>query len=176
MSKSTLSVWLRPFPLSEERIVELKRAGWSKSEVKIERYRATMRKKRNDKDQKEYDKYLKHFTRIPQNTFFASGLMLYLAEGGKTSNYSVSLANTDPRIIKFFIKWLRGFFSVPRARLRAQLHLYENMNIKKETEFWKNELGFERNQLYKPYITRYKKASFLYRESFRHGTCSLSFR
>jgi len=111
VAKSTLSAWLRNFPLSKERINELKKLGWSKSEVKIEKYRATMREKREGKDREEYEKYLVHFSkRITQKVFFTSGLMLYLAEGAKTNNYTISIANTDSRIIKFFIRWLNNFF------------------------------------------------------------------
>ena len=33
VSKSTLSNWLRNFPLTEERIRELKKAGWPKFEA-----------------------------------------------------------------------------------------------------------------------------------------------
>ena len=176
VSKSTLSAWLRNFPLSRERIAELKKIGWTKSEVKIEKFRATMRKKREKKDREEYEKYLKYFNqKLSKKAFFTSGLMLYLAEGAKTNNYTVSIANTDARIIKFFIKWLHNFFGVSRDKLKAFLHLYENMDIEKETEFWKNNLGFNNRQFYKPYITRNKKASFLYKESFRHGTCSVVF-
>lgn len=176
VAKSTLSAWLRNFPLSKERITELKKAGWLKSEVKIERYRAAMREKRERKDREEYEKYLRYFNKkIPQKIFFTSGLMLYLAEGSKTNNYTISIANTDPRIIKFFIRWLHKFFGVPKDKLKGSLHLYKNMDIEKEKEFWKNELGFNAAQFYRPYITKNKKASFLYKESFRHGTCSVLF-
>lgn len=176
VAKSTLSAWLRNFPLSEERINELKKLGWSKSEVKIEKYRATMREKRDKKDRREYEKYLIYFKkRMQRKVFFTSGLMLYLAEGAKTNNYTISIANTDPRIIKFFIKWLNKFFRISKDKLKAFLHLYESMDIEKEKDFWKNELGFDSRQFYKPYITKNKKASFLYKESFRHGTCSVLF-
>lgn len=46
--KSTLSYWLREFPLSEEKILELRRQGWKKNEAKIERFRNAMRKKREN--------------------------------------------------------------------------------------------------------------------------------
>jgi transposase-like protein len=174
VAKSTLSNWLRQFPLSKERIDELKKEGWLKSEIKIERFRAAMRKKREDKDKEEYERYLKHFRKsISSRVFFASGLMLYLAEGAKTNYYTISIANTDPRIIKFFTRWLYKFFGVPKDKLKVFLHLYESMNIEKERKFWKDELGFNDSQFYKPYITKNKKTSFLYKESFRHGTCSV---
>lgn len=174
VAKSTLSEWLRPFPLSKEKIIELRRTAWKNNEAKIELFRATMREKRAKKDDEVYQKYMKRFAKVSAREMFISGLILYLGEGAKTNNYTISLANTDPRIMKFFVKWLCKFFSVSKDKLKAHLHLYENMNIKKEKEFWKSELGFGDNQFYKHYITKFKKSSFLYKESFRHGTCAIS--
>jgi transposase-like protein len=171
--KSTLSYWLRGFPLSEEKIKELKKKGWKKAEVKIERFRAAMRRKRKIKEQGIYSKYQKKFKNLSKKVFFAAGLMLYLGEGDKRDYSKIALANTDPGIIKFFVQWLNEFLGIPKNKMKIGLHLYENMDIKKEKEFWKNELGFQEDQLYKPWITKLKKTSFSYRESFRHGTCSL---
>ena len=49
----------------------------------------------------------------------------------------------------------------------------DNMDIEKERNFWKNELGFSNSQFYKSYISKNAQGSFTYKESFRHGTCSL---
>ncbi|KKT81416.1 MAG: hypothetical protein A3B99_01570 [Candidatus Yanofskybacteria bacterium RIFCSPHIGHO2_02_FULL_44_12b] len=173
VAKSTLSAWLRQFPLSEERILELRRSAWSKGEASREKFRNTMRAIRQKKDEKIYGRYLKRLGKFSKISFLISGLTLYLAEGSKTDYYNVSLANTDPRILRFFIKWLIYFFKLPRSKLRAQLHLYENMELEKEKEFWKNELCLKRGQFYKTYVSKLKKSSFLYKESFRHGTCSI---
>ena len=101
--------------------------------------------------------------------------MLYLGEGSKTSYSKIALANTDPKIITFFIKWLTEFLDIPRKRMKAQLHLYPTMDIEKEKEFWKNTLDFKEEQFYKPYISKILRGSFNYKESFRHGTCSVYF-
>ena len=50
VSKSTLSYWLKDFPLSEEKIVQLKRLGWKKGEASRERFRNTMAGKRKKLD------------------------------------------------------------------------------------------------------------------------------
>jgi hypothetical protein len=47
------------------------------------------------------------------------------------------------------------------------------MDIEKEKEFWKDELGLQENQFYRPSIRKLQKASFSYKESFRHGTCAI---
>lgn len=163
--KSTLSYWLREFPLSEERILELRRRGWKKSEAKIERFRAAMRKKREAKEREVYNKYRTGFAKLSKDAFFVAGLMLYLGEGGKKNDTRISLANTDPKIIKFFIHWLNEFLGIPKEKMKAGLHLYENMDIEKEKEFWKNVLGFQEYQFYKPVIRKLRKKSFSYKES-----------
>ncbi len=171
--KSTLSYWLREFPLSEEKLLELRRKNWEKNELKIERFRAAMHKKRENKNHEIYEKYQRKFSKLSKNVFFVAGLMLYLGEGSKKDYYTIALANTDPDIIKFFVRWLNEFLDIPKKNIKIGLHLYENMNIEKEKEFWKNKLEIEERQLYKPWISKLKKASFSYRESFRHGTCKV---
>jgi transposase-like protein len=175
VAKSTLHEWLKHFPLSRERILELKRANWTNNQAKIELYRTTMAEKRERSKQKIYDRYKKRFKKLSENSFFVAGLMLYLAEGAKTREYDIRIANTDVRIIKFFMRWLQKSFAISQGRLRAQLHLYPTMDIPKEILFWKKELEFEDCQFYKPEIRKLTKASFSYSESFRHGTCSLGF-
>jgi len=165
--KSTLSYWLRDFPLSKSKILELRRKGWAKGETSRELFRETMRQKREEKAQNIYRKYQKELFHISKKTFFISGLMLYLGEGDKHYSSRIVLANTDSRIIKFFIKWLN------KNEIKAQLHLYENMDIEKEQKFWQNELKFSKMQFYKSMIRKLKKSSFSYAESYRHGTCSI---
>jgi len=173
VSKSTLSYWLREFPLSEERILELRRQGLKKNEAKIERFRNAMRRKRELKDREIYNKYQKRFNKLSEDVFFIAGLMLYLGEGNKANYNTINLVNTDSRIIKFFIKWMINFFGINKKEIKAELHLYENMNVEKEKKFWGNEIGFPETQFYKPQIRKLQKASFSYKESYRHGTCSI---
>ena len=173
LSKSTLSYWLRDFPLSESRIAELKLAGWSNGEASRERFRKTMREKKEKKAELVYKTQLKKLDGLPDIALFVAGLMLYLAEGDKKNIGRISIANTDYRTIKFFLSWLRKFMRVNIASVRVQLHLYENMNINEEFNFWTKALGLSNAQFYKPSIRPVLKNSFNYRESYRHGTCSV---
>jgi len=119
-----------------------------------------MRKKKELKGQEVYNKYRKRFTKLSKDVFFVAGLMLYLSEGDKKNNTRISLANTDPKIIKFFVKWMTDFLNVSREEIKVQLHLYENMDIEKEKKFWKSELGLSETQFYRPSIRKLQKASF----------------
>ena len=156
VSKSTLHDWLKHFPLSRERVLELRRANWTKNQAKIELYRISMAEKRERKKQEIYEKYKTQFQTLSEDSFFVAGLMLYLAEGSKSDDYAICLANTDVRIIKFFIRWLGQYLEIPKATLKAELHLYPTMDISKEYSFWKSALEFEDRQFYKTQIRNYK--------------------
>jgi len=173
VSKSTLSYWLKDYPLTGGKILELRRAGWSKGEASREKYRATMRQKKVIANEKEYFAQKKFLSKISDDAYFVSGLMLYLAEGAKKKDGGIVLANTDSRVIKFFIKWMEKFLTIPVSTMRIQLHLYEDMELEKEKEFWRKTLGLKNNQIYKLSVRKLKQSSFSYSESYRHGTCSL---
>jgi hypothetical protein len=122
-----------------------------------------------------YKKYLAKFNKSDNidESFFVAGLMLYLGEGDKKNKNRVNLANTDPKIIRFFIRWVVYFFDIDKKKIKIQLHLYENMIIDDEENFWKKKLGISGNQLYKSQIRKLKKNSFSYKSTNSHGTCSL---
>ncbi len=173
ISKSTLSRWLKDLPLSDQRILELRREAWGRGEASRELFRTTMRKKRALHEQKIYRQQRKRFKTISSQTLFVAGLMLYLGEGDKKDRSRISLANTDPWVIKFFVRWLTQFLGIPVNRMKAELHLYESMNVSAERKFWLKQVGFRPSQLYKDQIRKLRPASFSYSESYRHGTCKL---
>lgn len=171
--KSTLSYWLREYPLSEEKILELRRKGWTKGEASRERYRNTMRKKKEIKDEKEYKHWLKIFKKTTRRDLLIAGLMLYLGEGGKKKSSQLTLANTDPEVITLFLHWLEKCFQIPRSEVRIQLHLYESMNLDKEQKIWQDTLRLKKDQFYKSSVRKLKPHSFTYSSSHGHGTCSV---
>lgn len=175
VAKSTLSYWLRDHPLSSKRIGELRKIGWEKGEVSREKYRNTMRGKKEKIRASVYKEEKEKFRNLSHETLYVAGLMLYSAEGGKKDAHRITIANTDVAIILFFIKWVQMFFDIEVGQLRFQLHLYENMNIGNEELFWrKSFLGkVKKDQFYKTQIRTLKAGSFTYRGSNNHGTCSV---
>ena len=105
-----------------------------------------MRNKRNERMGKIYNSCLAKMSKISRDAFWVAGLMLYLGEGSKTDYSKIVLANTDPKIVVFFTKWLNEFLAIPRNKLKAQLHLYPNMDLDKEKNFWKNINAYQRSK------------------------------
>lgn len=173
--KSTLSYWLQEYPLDESEILELRRGAWLRGETSRERFRNTMRQKREQLENEAYCRQRKNIANIKKESFFVAGLMLYLGEGDKRNRARVGLANTDSAVIQFFVKWLKDFLGIDRRKMRAELHLYENMDIDAEKLFWEKITGFPKKQFYKTQIRKIRKGSFNYQELQRHGTCSIIF-
>lgn len=170
ISKSTLSGWLFDMPLSEEKIRELR----DFSPQRIERYRNTMRDKKDARLKEVYKKASKDIGKFSQREIFLLGLFLYWGEGTKASSCSTVLTNTNPAMLKFFIKWLE-LLGVDRKDLRVKLHLYSDMNIKESITFWSKELKIPVSQFKKPYIKETKLKSITYKNGFGKGTCCVIF-
>lgn len=173
VSKSTLSRWLEDLPLSDDRMLELRRSAWSRGEAKREKFRQTMRAKRDKREQDIYLVQKKKLSKISEQSLFIAGLMLYAAEGDKKSRAEIAFSNTDAAMVLFFARWLERFLGIEQSKLRIQLHLYENMDISAEESFWKKQLGMDQGQLCKTQVRPLKSGGFSYREPFRHGTCKL---
>jgi len=168
ISKSTLSYWLRDYPLSKQRIRELR--DWN--EQRIERYRETMKQKRKKRLNIYYQEQKELIFPLGKRELYLAGLFLYWGEGSKTIQTRLSVSNTDPSIIKFFIFWLNESLSVPKNKIKIFLHLYNDMNIKKETAYWSNILKIPFSQFNKPYIKASSNSRINHKGAFGHGTCN----
>ncbi|MDD5145501.1 MAG: helix-turn-helix domain containing protein [Candidatus Pacebacteria bacterium] len=170
LSKSTLSLWLKDYPLSKQRIRELR--DWN--EQRIERYRETMRRKHETRLKQYYNEQKTKLLPLTKREFILAGLFLYWGEGAKNQT-SLSISNTDPSIIKFFVAWLTKSMKVPKERLQIQLQLYNDMNIKEEVNYWSEILEIPFSQFTKPYIKKTSKNRINHKGGFGHGTCNMRF-
>jgi hypothetical protein len=72
---------------------------------------------------------------LSDGEFLVAGAALYAGEGSKTDG-AVRFANTDPRMMAFFVAWLRYFFSVDEHRLRVSLYLHDGLDLEAAVKFW----------------------------------------
>ena len=172
VSKSSLSIWLRDYPLSRERINELR--AWS--EKRIERFRDTMRRKKEARLNEAYFVQKKQLLPLTNNELFIAGLFLYAGEGSKTSFGEVSLSNTNPAIVKFFLYWLTKILYIPKDKIKIKLHLYRDMDKDKEERYWMGAIGLRKKHFKNPYIKASSSKRISYRGGFGHGTCNVIVR
>lgn len=167
VSKSTLSLWLRKYPLPEEVIYELQH-----SDRRIERFRNTMKKKRDTRLGNVYKKEKGKLLPLTRRELYIAGLLLYWGEGGKTQQSMVSLSNTNPKILKLYIYWLTKIFGVRKKNLKARLHIYADMNEKEAIRYWSKALGLSGSQFNKTYVKKTTLKSLSYK-GLGKGTCNI---
>ncbi|MEK7180997.1 MAG: hypothetical protein AAB738_01510 [Patescibacteria group bacterium] len=84
-----------------------------------------------------------------------AGVMLYWAEGYKSANSTfVDLANSDPKMIKVFLNFLRKTYEVDERKFRVLLYCYADQNVQKLINFWSGITGVPSRQFIKPYIRK----------------------
>src|SRR3989344_912760 len=159
VSKSTLSLWLQDFPLTEKRLRELR--DWNQS--RIENYIETRRKQREAILSDIYKIEKRKILPLTPKDIFIGGLFLYWGEGTKVKLSSEAiLSNTNPAILKAFIYWLENSFNIDRNDIKIRLQLYKDMNSLKEINYWSKILNIDFCQFRKPYIKKSNRISLTY--------------
>jgi len=77
---------------------------------------------------------------LSEQAFLAAGAALYAGEGSKRDG-AVHFANSDPRMIAFFCRWLRHFFDIDESRLSVSVYLHEGLDLDRSQAFWSNVTG-----------------------------------
>jgi len=62
---------------------------------------------------------------------------------------------------------------IPKEKIKVDLHLYSDMNIKEEIAFWSRTLNMPLSQFRKPYIKASTRVG-IDQKGFGHGTCGLN--
>jgi hypothetical protein len=168
VSKSSLSLWLRNKPLTEEQVKKI--AG--NKERAIERFRETMRLKRENRLLKYYEKQRKIWLPLSERELFFAGLFLYWGEGNKASRHTISISNTDPKVLVFSLCWMTTALKIPKKSIKVLLQLYTDMDVGKTTAYWSRLLRIPRSQFNKPYIKNSTRSS-IDQKGFGYGTCTL---
>ena len=147
--KSTLSDWFSSMDWSKPIKAELtKKANYiarkrlrlynKKRKIFWEAWREKARQQARDS-----------FSKLKSNPLFIAGLMLYWAEGDNKPENSFRLSNTDPRMIKLYVKFLIESLDISIENIRLGLILYPDLVENKCVEFWSKNTGVHKSQFYK---------------------------
>ncbi len=139
LSKSTLSNWLADYPLSSERIKELR----DSTPERVEKIRNTKARKKQERIDAVYKKVAVEIGSLSKRELFLSGILLYWAEGTKRQSGVVAFTNTDPDMVILFISWL-NLFEVKKEKLKIRLQLYADMDREAEVNFWSKKINLSK--------------------------------
>lgn len=170
ITKSTLSFWCKDMVLSESAILKIKTKGKASSVRGLLRYSESKRKERIERNTLQKEEGATVVDMLSKRDILMVGLGLYWGEGYKYENSELGFTNSNPFMIRFYLKWLRQW-NVEKDFLIFRLTVNEFFR-KEESEiksFWVNFLGVQKEQFSKTtYIqTKLKKASLKNIEKYK---------
>lgn len=90
-------------------------------------------------------------TTAVEHELFTLGVSLYIGEGTKKSA-DVRLANSDPKVIRAFLRFLRETCGVQENKIKAWLNIFDDVDLEKALAYWQRETGLSKSQFDKSVI------------------------
>ncbi|MEX0910291.1 MAG: hypothetical protein WDZ73_00860 [Candidatus Paceibacterota bacterium] len=137
-SKGTLSYWFKDLVLSsdeKEKLIKNYKLSTKRGLARFNKERSKKIKKQN-KDLERQGK-IEVLTGQDKNLLIL-GASLYWGEGTKyIGNYpSLIFTNSDPDMIKSYMKFLRKGLKIKEERIKAGIHLHTNIQEQEARRFW----------------------------------------
>jgi hypothetical protein len=172
VSKSSVSLWVRDVPLSDEQRERLRLMnGRHPNQLKGARRNAELGRARRLAHQAQGRVLARR-----GDPLHAAGAMLYWAEGDKGTRHSARIANADPEVLRFFVRFLRTYFDVADRQMRISCNLFaDHLERQREIEqFWLETLELPPDSLCRSIVNVYSKYSQKKRKNrLPYGTCKL---
>ena len=161
VAKSTLSLWLRDVGLAKkqrQKITEKKRRAQLRGAEVKRRQRIKISKKIMEGAKLEIGT-------LRKREAWLIGIALYWAEGDKEKLYNkctnssrVAFANSDPRMINLFLRWLNSFCDIDCRDIITTLYLHENSKDRLEEvkNYWFKRMGLPTNRFDNVYYKKHK--------------------
>lgn len=169
ISKSTLSGWLQNIPYSPNDFTistignARAKSGEVKAKIKMQSYELAMQLAKND------------IGKLTKRDIFMLGIGVYIGEGSKTGDI-VRIVNSDPRIVRFGVRWFIEMCGLTIENMVARIHLYPSNNEQDAINYWHKETGIPKSNFQKSSIdTRTNKKSIRIGTT-PHGTLHVSVR
>jgi hypothetical protein len=169
VAKSTVSVWVRDIPLSEDQLASLE-SNRSRGREKAREARISNRRKLMEEYQREAEQEYATLSKIP---LFMFGLALYIGEGKKYGDNEIVLTNWDHRVLRKALEFYR-LLGIQPERIHCRVTLHPGRDVRRAQHFWSEALRLPLDQFSKPYqgispTSRGKRG-----EKWPYGGCTLS--
>lgn len=135
VSKSTLSLWLRDVPLTEEQQLALDQRAPAAATLRNRAARASAAQRRSLIQARARAQV----SDLSESELLVAGVVAYWAEGAKNKPWrtgqSVKFMNSDPKLILLFLAWL-CLVGVTPDRLIFRLHIHESADADEALRYW----------------------------------------
>jgi hypothetical protein len=151
VSKASASLWCRDVIIDEAALVARRRER-AQSGRRAAQQRGPNKLQRAKQDEIEAGRRwgARAIGDLSARDLLIAGTALYAGEGSKTDG-CVKFANTDPRMIRLFMTWLRTTFDVDERRLRLRLYLHDGLDLASAEAHWSAVTSIPLAQFTSPY-------------------------
>jgi len=172
VSRGTASLWLRDVPLtSAQRQALMERNPAYNGILNGSKEKAARARARRARWQEVGRRRAR--ANDPQ---YLAGCALYWAEGSKKRN-QLQFTNSDPEMIRLFVRWLRDHFNVGDARICVSCNIFAD-HVARQLEvedFWLGVADVPRTSLRKTIVNVYSRHSRRKRTNMLpYGTCRIA--
>jgi predicted transcriptional regulator len=104
-------------------------------------------------------------------SLFSLGCMLYWCEGHKSKNV-IDFSNSDPDVIKVFLRFLRESMRIDNGKIKLRIQAYLNNGLTQQNveDYWLEKSGLTRENLHKGTYDVYSRLSSRRKRNLIYGT------
>jgi helix-turn-helix protein len=137
ISRTTIYGWVRDIEIPRK-----PNSGWPESARRkgSKAMQTKYRLLREAAYEEALDFYL-HLSEIPS---FRDFLTLFITEGHRRSRHEVSIANSDPAVVRLAARWMRTLSS---NRLRYSIQYHADQRLHELREFWASQLAVSADEI-----------------------------
>lgn len=161
-SFSTISFWCRDIKMSASVINKMKFNKKERSIKGLLKYSERKRAQRIENTFNQKQSGAKMINKLSDRDILMVGLGLYWGEGYKESNDEMGFTNSNPQMIRFYLKWLKlNNVSKNDLIFRLSINKFFTKKEKEIKKFWLKYLNIKENQFSKTTFinTNLKKAN-----------------
>lgn len=152
VSVSSVSAWCRDIELTQQQIEKLQNQAKDPFYGRRWDYILSRRRELEDKIQTLRKKGIEEIGRVTQRELFLIGVSLYWSEGFKKDSQA-GFANSNPEMIKLFIKWLNTCgYTRNDLLIRVIANSSHKGRIKEIEKYWSQITGVPVTNFRKPFF------------------------
>ncbi|MBL7045468.1 MAG: hypothetical protein ISR99_00305 [Parcubacteria group bacterium] len=110
------------------------------------------------------------FEELKYHPLFVSGIMLYWGEGDKVTKYAVRLVNTDYKLVKVYVTFLKEVCKIPATKIKSSLLLYPDLENDVCLAFWSSNIDVARENFTKSTVIEGRHKS----RRVTYGICTVT--
>jgi len=161
--KSTLSNWLRdiPYTPNDEVLLRIKNGQG--------RYGLQRRQNRIEETERLKAVGIAEVGDVTRRDLWMLGLGLWIGEGSKTME-QIRLVNSDSRVIRLYMRWLREVCELENENITVAMHLYPDSDESASMQYWSRITNLPSTQFRKTQIDKRIDKKQLKTGKLQYGT------